>query len=53
MNFVNDTKNTDIVKSLVKQLGGKILKGEIPNIMALSKPAVLCKDRTYMEIIAG
>jgi len=29
MSYVNDTKNTEIVKSIVKQVGSKILKGEI------------------------
>ena len=52
MSYVNDTKNTEIVKSVVKQLGNKVLRGEIQNIMSLSKPAALCMDITYMEVVA-
>ena len=52
MSYVNDTKNSEVVKSLFKQIGTKILKGEIQNIMTLSKPVALCKDLTYMEVIA-
>lgn len=52
MSFVNDTKNNEVVKSVLKQIGTKIIKGEITNIMTISKPAALCKDISYLEVIA-
>ncbi|EAS07363.2 oxysterol-binding protein (macronuclear) [Tetrahymena thermophila SB210] len=52
MSYINDTKTNEVVKSVLKQVGTKIVKGEIQNIMTISKPAALCKDLTYLEIIA-
>lgn len=43
---------TSVFTNLLKQISGKIIKGEIKNMMALSKPVKLCSHLTIPEIIA-
>lgn len=52
MTYVNDTNSTEVLKSVLKKLGVKIMKGELTNIMGMSKPSVLSKDFSYLEVIA-
>ena len=52
MSFINDTKTKDVINSVLKQIGSKLLKGEIKDIMGISKPVALTKDVSYIEIVS-
>ncbi|EGR28005.1 hypothetical protein IMG5_185070 [Ichthyophthirius multifiliis] len=53
MSYVKDTKARDIVNSVIKQMGQKLLKGELKDLMGISKPVALSKHLTYMEILSN
>lgn len=50
MNFVDDTSIRALAGNILKQIGGKIMKGQIKNIMSISKPAPLLISRGLQEL---
>jgi hypothetical protein len=52
MSFVNDASLSSALVQIAKNLSSKVMKGEISNIMTVSKPTRISTSYSFSEVIA-
>ena len=52
MSYVNDVDNFEVIVEYVKQIAGKLLKGQISNLINIPKPIQLSAPHTLIHALA-